>query len=408
MRRRPIVLALLAALIVTTPAPRPCDAAGRTLTVPDALTPVLATFVGDRTAPVKGTDGKWHVVYELWLTNARPVPATVTRITVLDYDEQTRVLATLEGDVLRDATHDLAMRRVTDTTLAPNESKVVFVELAFDDPKRVPDAIVHRLEGTGGGSPAAQAPEPIAYLVAPWDIAETTPIVLGPPLGGDGWVVANGCCSDRGAHRGAVLPIDGRLRDAQRWAIDWMRMNADGRLLSGDPSKVESYFAYDQPLLAVADGTVVELLDGLDDQVPGSLPDPRTITIDNVDGNHVILDVGGGLYVFYAHLKKGTVRPKRGDRVRRGDEIGRLGNTGNSSAPHLHLHVMNAPSALAADGVPYVFDRFVLRGALDAERWYDPKSTLDERYGLERGDGTSPRERELPLDLRVVDFPARP
>lgn len=401
-------VALLVAFVASLLGAPPSRAAGRTLTVPDALTPVLVGFVGDRTAPVKGTDGRWHVVYELWLTNARPVPATIARITVLDYDQQTRVLATLEGSALRDAMHDLATRPVTDASLAPNASKLVYVELTFDDPTRVPDAIVHRLEGTGAGSPAAQAPEPIAYLVAPWDIAEPTPLVLGPPLAGDGWVVANGCCSDRGAHRGAILPVDGRLRDAQRWAIDWMRLNADGQLLQGDPSKVESYFAYDQPLLAVADGTVVDVLDGLDDQAPGSLPDPKTITIANVDGNHVILDVGNGLYVFYAHMKKGTVRPKLGDRVRRGDEIGRLGNTGNTSAPHLHLHVMTAPSALAADGVPYVFERFVLRGALDAERWYDPKSTLDERWRLERGDGTGPRERELPLDLRVVDFPPRP
>ncbi|MCW5889932.1 MAG: M23 family metallopeptidase [bacterium] len=384
-------------------------AAGRTLTIPDAFTPVLVGFVGDRTAPVKATDGRWHVVYELWLTNARPVPATLTRLTVLDYDQQSRVLATLEGATLREAMHDLATRPVTDLSLAPNESKLAYVALAFDALATVPDAIVHRLEGTGAASPAARAPAPMRYLAAPWDIAETTPVVLGPPLAGDAWVVANGCCSGRGAHRGAILPVGGRLRDAQRFAIDWMRVDAEGRLLRGDPAKVESYLAYDQPLLAVADGTVVEVADRFDDQLPGSLPDPQTVTIENVDGNHVILDIGNGLYVFYAHMKKGSVRPQRGERVRRGQEIGRLGNTGNSSAPHLHLHVMNAPSALAADGLPYVFDRFTLRGTLDAERWYDAKSTLEETYRLlPASGGAGPRQDELPLDLDVVDFPAAP
>ncbi len=382
-------------------------AAARTLTVPDAFTPVLLDFVGDDTAPVKGSDGRWHVVYELWLTNARPVPAVVERIEVLDYDHQNRVLATLAGESLRAALHELSGRPSADASLAPNASKLAFVELVFDQRGAVPDAIVHRLSGRGGTNPAAAAPAPMQYLAAPWDLSERTPPVLGAPLAGDGWVVANGCCAARGAHRGAVLPIDGRLRDAQRFAIDWMRVDAQGRFVRGDPARVENHLAYDQPILAVADGTVVEVLDGLDDQAPGALPDPATMTVANVDGNHVILDIGGGSYVFYAHLKKGSLRVKPGDRVRAGQELARLGNTGNTSAPHLHLHVMTAPSALFGDGVPYVFARFTLAGMLDRERWYAADSGLGEAYRILPADGgDGPREQALPLDLRIVDFPA--
>ena len=143
------------------------------------------------------------------------------------------------------------------------------------------------------------------YLAAPWDVSDRTPVVLGPPLAGDDWVAMNGCCSLRGAHRDAVLPIDGKLRDSQRFAIDWIRVDAQGRLVIGDPARVENYLAYDQPVLAVADASVAEVLDGLDDQIPGALPDPATITVENIDGNHVILDLGHGRWVFYAHLKKG-------------------------------------------------------------------------------------------------------
>jgi hypothetical protein len=394
-------------VLVVIIVPRSADAA-RSLSVPDAFTPVLVGFVGDDTWPVKGTDGRWHVVYELWLTNARPVPASIERIEVLDYDRQTRVLATLEGEALVAALRDLAMRPVADAALAGDTSKLVFVELAFDSATAVPDAIVHRLTGTGAGSPAAHGPVPIRYLAAPWDISDRTAVVLGSPLAGDSWVAINGCCSLRGAHRGAVLPIDGELRDAQRFAIDWMRLDAQGRLVVGDPAQVANYLAYDQPVLAVADATVAEAFDGLDDQVPGALPDPATITVDNIDGNHVILDVGGGHWVFYAHLKKGSLRVKRGDRVRAGQELARLGNTGNTSAPHLHLHVMTTPSALAGDGIPYVFAAFTLAGMLDAERWYAPDSKIDEPYRILPGDGRGPRRDELPLDLRIVDFPAAP
>lgn len=396
------VLSLLCILVAAASA----SASARTLTVPDAFTPVLATFVGDRTGPVRATDGRWHVVYELWLTNARPVPATIERIEVVDYDAQDRVVARLDGATLTSAIYDVTRKPGGDGALAPNTSKMVFVELAFDDRSRVPDAIVHRVHGTGGIAPASAAPQPFTSTIAAWDLADTPPAVLGPPLAGDGWVAANGCCSARGAHRGAVMPISGRLRDAQRYAIDWMRVDAEGRLLRGPVGDASSYLAYDQPVLAVADATVVEVLDGLDDQTPGALPDPSTITIENVDGNHVILDLGGGRFAFYAHLKKGSVRVRARERVARGQELGRVGNTGNTSAPHLHLHVMDAPSALAADGLPYVFDRFTLRGALDDDRWYAPDGTLDEAYALVDGNGRGARRDELPLDLDIVDFPA--
>src|SRR5258706_14550703 len=73
-------------------------AAARSLHLPDAFTPVLVGFVGGDTFPVKGSDGRWHVVYELWLTNAGAVPASVNLIEVLDYDPYERLLVTLEGE----------------------------------------------------------------------------------------------------------------------------------------------------------------------------------------------------------------------------------------------------------------------------------------------------------------------
>jgi murein DD-endopeptidase MepM/ murein hydrolase activator NlpD len=96
---------------------------------------------------------------------------------------------------------------------------------------------------------------------------------------------------------------------------------------------------------------------------------------------------------------------KPGDRVTLGQEIARLGNTGNTSAPHLHLHVMNGPSALAADGMPYVHTTFDVTGQLDAAQWYAPDSGLGDAYRTVPGDALGPRTRALPLDLRIVTFP---
>ena len=104
-------------------------------------------------------------------------------------------------------------------------------------------------------------------------------------------------------------------------------------------------------VLVVADGAVVGTRNDLPEQTPGTYP--AGIPIDEADGNFVVLDVGNGFYVNYAHMQPGSVRPKLGDKVKRGDVIGLVGNTGNSVAPHMHLHVMDGPSPLASQGLPY-------------------------------------------------------
>jgi hypothetical protein len=84
------------------------------------------------------------------------------------------------------------------------------------------------------------------------------------------------------------------------------------------------------------------------------------MTLASVAGNHIVEDIGGGLFAVYAHIIPGTIRVKAGDRVHRGQVLGHLGNSGNSSEPHLHLQVCNAPSFLICEGVPMEFERMSL------------------------------------------------
>ncbi len=183
-----------------------------------------------------------------------------------------------------------------------------------------------------------------------------------------------------------------------------MRLDAQGRLVHGDPGDVRNYTAYGAKLLAVADGTVVSTLDSLPDQKPGSLPDPATITLATVDGNHVVLDLGGGHYAFYGHMVPGSVRVRAGQHVRRGDVLGLLGNTGNSSAPHLHFHLMDGPSVLGSDGLPYVEGSFALAGGVDPARFAAATSLAGvwNQGLLPRPDA---RRDQLPMDLAIVNFP---
>ncbi|QYJ03429.1 M23 family metallopeptidase [Nocardioides panacisoli] len=372
--------------------------------VPEVFTPVLVTTVGVETAPVQGRDGSWRVLYELVLTNAKPAPARIDRLDVVDADDTDAVVASFEGEDLVGLFHRLSGGPRATTSLAPDETAMVFVELTFDDLDDAPDAVAHRIVGEGAANPAATDPSAVDYVTAGFPLRERSQVVMGPPLRGDGWLAVNGLDTTAGVHRGAVQSIGGRLYDAQRFAIDWMRLDEDGMLATGDSGQVESWNSYDEPVLAVADAEVVQVLDELPDQAPGTLPDPSDITLETVDGNHVILELAEGVYAFYAHLKEGSITLEEGDSVSAGDEIGRLGNSGNTSAPHLHLHVMTADSALAADSIPYTFDGFTHTGRISDRAW-NLTDGLEGPWTVETDGAGEEHTEQVPLGLDVVEFP---
>jgi hypothetical protein len=379
------------------PAPAPAAAA-------DQFTPVVASTLDQGSSPVLGTDGRLHVVYEIQLTNAKPVPATLQEIRVLDADHPDRVVSALGGDDLAAVLRDLTGKTPAGSLeIPPFVSRLVLMHLSFASAADVPAALVHRFLLTGAPLDGGSTPGPLDYTAAPYDLSGTPP-VIGPPLAGDDWVAVNGCCSADSIHRNTVLPVNGHLADTQRFAIDYMRLDDEGRLVSGDPSRVEDYTDYGAEVLAVADATVVATLDTLDDQVPGQLPDPATITLENVDGNHVVLDLGDGRYAFYAHLQKGSVTVAPGDHVRRGEVLGLLGNSGNTSAPHLHFHLMDGVSVLGSSGLPYTYDAFSLAGHIDPER-FAATQTLEGVWNDHLLPTPQPRTEQYPLDLDVVDFP---
>jgi hypothetical protein len=382
--------------------------------LPTAFTPVIGNTVSPEMATVYASDGRWHLVYELTLTNAKQVPATIGSIEVLDAYDTGMVLKLITADEIVEETFQLSGRpRLEpdsttllgdDGVLVPNESTVLFIEMAFDDRADVPDAIVHRFTGLAALNPGSTEPAAIEYLFVTKAITERTAASIAPPLRGDGWTVVNGCCLANGAHRGSIQTVNGDLWNAKRFAIDWMKIGENGRFFDGDPSDVTSWYNYGEPVYAVADGTVIEVLDELPDQDPGTLPDPADITIETVDGNHVILDLGGGVYAFYAHLKLGSVSVELGDKVEVGQQIGELGNSGNTSGPHLHLHLMSEPSALAADSIPYGYEDIEFTGNVSEAQWDNTTDELgdvwnvtpDTRPGLDRP--------VLPMNLNVVTF----
>ena len=385
------------AVIALKPASAQVGASG------DVFTPVIASTLSSEAHPILGTDGGYHVVYELQLTNTKSVQATLQKIEVLAGPSGSQVITSFSDADLVKRLRTLAPQPATDATIEPNGGRLLYVELTFKNATEVPKLLEHHLYLIGAPNPGPAQPAPLNYVVAPIKIADAKPLIIGPPLAGAGWVAANGCCNPDITHRGSVQSVNGALYDSQRFAIDWMRLDEQGRLVHGDEGDVHNYSDYGADVLAVADAKVVSVLNDLDDQIPGRLPEPSSITIETVDGNHVVLDLGGGRFAFYAHLQKGSVKVRPGDSVKKGAVLGKLGNTGNTSAPHLHFHVMNRPSPMAADGIPYLIDAFDFSGQIDIAG-FEAAPVLAGDWGKGRTAKPEPRQREFPLNLNIINF----
>jgi hypothetical protein len=386
--------------------------------VPDAYTPVVVGSLSAPTFPFLGTDGKYHVAYDLELTNASRVPTTIDKLDVVSAAAPKKVIASYSGTQFVDPTcayGDCNRLRLlpsapTDSNvIPPQESRVLMVDFAFDSLDRAPKAVLHHLYAQGATNPGSTTPAPIDYLAEPFDISAGTPRVIGPPVRGDHWIALNGCCLPGLPHRTSMASLNGKLINGQRFAIDWKRTNDKGFMYVGDKTKNESYVDYGEPIYAVADGTITSMLDGIDPGTPGTLPanDPvlgPKLTVENVDGNHIVQDIGGGAWAFYAHLKKGTLLVKPGDTVKKGQVIARLGNTGNSNASHMHFQLMNGPSVLGSDGLPYVLDRFSYDGQVPVDTLLAADDFLSGPWLDNALPRPQPRTQELPLALAIINF----
>jgi murein DD-endopeptidase len=161
----------------------------------------------------------------------------------------------------------------------------------------------------------------------------------------------------KGGHRTAIYTINGRARIPARFAIDFVKLPEEGFLVRKPTVPPDDWNGLGSEVLAVADGTIAAAMD----DTPDSTPQP--VSLENASGNYVVIDIGGGRFVFYEHLQSGSVMVQTGQRVRRGQVIARLGSSGSTSiGPHLHLHLADSASLLAAEGLPFVFGQFVHLG----------------------------------------------
>ena len=340
-------------------------------------------------------DGRLRLLYELRVTNFA-VESTGFRSLELKRLQVTadgRLLAAFDGAALAALIMSIGPPEgpaVPREVLAPGRGVLIVLDLVLPPGAPAPRWLGHRLtvaEPAGGETLTVPGPD-VAVVPEP-------PPVIGPPLKGSGWVAAFGLSHPH--HRRALSTTGGRVWFASRFAIDWVKLGPDGRMFQGDPAQNAGYYGFGAQAVAVADGLVVEARDQAPDNL-GNQRSPRPLDLDSTAGNAVLLRLGPGRYVAYDHLKQGSVRVRVGERVRAGQVLAQVGNSGGTVAPHMHFHLMDGPVHNGAQGIPYELGAFTDLGPappvpalLAGEAWRPTSAPIVRR-------------REFPLDGAVVAF----
>lgn len=181
-----------------------------------------------------------------------------------------------------------------------------------------------------------------------------------------------------------ALPLKGRWRvvwggdtkalnqhhDApgQRYGFDFLGVGPDGKTRKGASNSNEDYYAFGREVLAPADGTVTDVIEGVRDNVPGSMNPYSAV------GNGIVIQHREREVSVLAHLKQGSIVVKVGDKVKRGQALGLCGNSGNSSEPHLHYHLQNTPILQDGTGIKCFFQKVAVTrdGKTESKAAYSP------------------------------------
>ena len=333
------------------------------------FSPLIISVLSPEVVPVKGSDGQYYVAYELSVFNAAPRAATMTTIETLAENEGGKVLSTADQEQIAANTMVVASTEVGTSDIPAGRTAIVVARAVYPTAEAIPAAFTHRIAATfAPAAPdaprlASKYPDEVEQIGGAVSTSSGSPLVIGSPVAGGNWFANNGLDSAAlNAHSDVLIPVGGRVAAAERYAIDFLGIDpATMTSYNGDPTLNESYLAFDQPLLAVADATVVRVVSGLPDVAPNTIT-PVDV-IDDATGNQVVLDLGDGVYALYAHMKNGPAMVKAGDKVKKGQEIGRLGNSGNTSEAHLHVQLQRGP-VLSAENVAWVIDSFTVTGVL--------------------------------------------
>jgi murein DD-endopeptidase len=368
------LLLLVASLSIAAAEPRPPLVQSVDIQVPSV--PRSVTIAGER-----------QLGYELHVTNFRPHDVVLTRVEVIDAVRGNRVAEFSDAQLAAKLGRVGARVEGAERQVVPAGGRtIVYLWLPLERGVAIPSRLQHRIELD------LMRPSGRVHTIVTDSgsaVSNEQPMTLNAPLRGGPWVALYDPMLP-GGHRTSIYTLEGRARIPARFAIDWVKLADDATYARGDATSITNWHGYGSEVLAVADAVVAAAVDDMAEK-PSLSASESPPALENASGNFVTLDLGNGRYAFYEHLKHGSITVRRGDRVKSGQVIGLLGNSGSSSSgPHLHFHVGDAHNELAAEGLPYVFRNFEVVGAFEGidsfksgERWQPPSPAAGGRRSME-------------------------
>jgi hypothetical protein len=391
--------ATLFGLIITIIMKLECGAAelnNNSATAAVNWTPVI---INPTTSPhaFTGSDGLTNLVYEVVLTNYSPLLIRLDTFNVLDANNSQKIVLSLTKEHLKEVitTHNKKKKEII---INPHSFIVVWVNISFNKKEEVPASLLHNIvykiiskkneikDHTGG------------FLL----VDKHEPITIAPPLSGGPWLVIGGYSGQEG-HRRALFPINNSLQNAQRFAIDWIKLDKENRTCTGNTKEVKNFAAYGEVVLAVADGTIIGIVDKFSDQPPFTASgDPLY-----PGGNTIIMSLPTGDFAFYAHLKPSSIRVHPGESVKQGQVIALVGNSGNSTEPHLHFHITDKAFTLGANSIPYQIDNFKVEGQITDWKKFAKNDLLARPQEIIKASVIQTKNNELPKEGIILSFPEK-
>jgi len=360
--------------------------------------------------PVASTDGV-NIAYELELKTPDGMALVPEKLEVIDMATG-KTIYSPDVEVLKKTFQKASNPLPTAAEMMNGTLKVPVSRISIwfkVSPDAVPDKLVHRLtlNRSAGGLP------PLNVTGGEVTVRkDLQPVVIGSPVRGPGWVAME--TTEPTTHHFLMpVTINGVTTVDQRYAQDWFYIDpVTGQVANGSVNVTRNYLGYGKELLAVADGTVVDIRDNMPDNGIYKVP---PFSFATGPGNNVIIDIGNNKYACYVHTIPGSIRVKKGDTVKEGQVIALLGNSGQSDIPHLHFEVVTGkPAIIGSEGYPFVFRSFDLIAKFNQtlldQRSASPDYT-SEKYWSEFGDFIQfnsqpvPQQNKLQENWAIVRFP---
>jgi murein DD-endopeptidase len=299
--------------------------------------------------------GRLSVYYELHLTNFAKDTIEINSLAILNAANSS-VISKLDDVGLRK--HFMGIGKPANagaSFLPPGASGVIFLEVSLPD-NTEPISLTHQLMLNILKNSNKTA---VVITGAVTKVKNKPPVILGSPLAAGPWAAVYDPLWATG-HRRVFYTVDGTARLPGRFAIDFIRIDSVGKVAEGDENVTRNWHGYAADVLAVHDGIIASVRN--DSKESPTLSGHPPVLAENATGNYISLKIGEKQYVFYEHLKPGSIKVKPGQKVTKGRVIASLGFTGQSTGPHLHLHVADKDSPLGAEGIPFEFEHYRLLG----------------------------------------------